>query len=111
MNNGLPHKSLDEQLAAIRAEHETALDKHRRLLEEIAIREFERMASNMRAANELAAEIGRTCNAIERDLKQLRSWREQSWAVYLLSGVGVMGLGAALTFLAGLAWIKLLDAF
>ena len=105
MREGLTHQGLDGQLAAIRAEHEALLSEHRRKLEDIALREFESMAGRMRAAT--AAEIERTCEAIERDLQSLRSPPGRSWAFYLLSGVGVMGLGFAVALLAGAAWLKL----
>ena len=105
MSKGLTQNGFDKRLAAIRAEHEALLSEHRRKLEDIALREFESMAGRMRAAT--AAEIERTCDAIERDLESLRSPPGRSWAFDLLAGVGVMGLGFAVALLVGAAWLKL----
>ena len=71
MSEGLTNQGLDEPLAAIRTEHEALLSEHRRKLEDIALREFENLASKLRAG--AGAEIERTCEVIERDLKPLRS--------------------------------------
>ena len=105
MSEDLTQQGLDEPLAAIRAEHEALLAEHRRKLEDIALREFESLAGRMRAAT--VAEFERACDAIERDLQALRSPPGRSWAWYLLSGVGVMGLGFAVALLLGAAWLKL----